>query len=100
MFHLTSAGWLLFRANDVRQVGDLLSAVAQRPWVGLVGSWLLPLGVLILPLLLVEAIQRRRGRELLLGVSLPARAAAYAAVIATIVLLGESGGRAFIYFQF
>jgi hypothetical protein len=100
-FHLVCLGWLLFRASSLANIGALLGALGSGLAPGLVGSWLVPLAVLVTPLLLVQLVQARGGRvEPPPRIPLPLRVGVAMLAAAAIVLLGEDHGEPFIYFQF
>jgi D-alanyl-lipoteichoic acid acyltransferase DltB (MBOAT superfamily) len=100
-FHLVSLGLMIFRAESLGHFVALLNAVAVSFEAGRVGYWLLPFGVLVAPLVLMELAQAWSGRqEPVLGWRLPLRAGLYVLLFFAIVFLGEDFGAPFIYFQF
>ncbi len=103
MFHLTCAGWLIFRAASLRDLGVMArSLVAGFAPASLdVTTLLAPLLVYVTPLLAVHAIEARAG-DVLVVPTLPvfARYFLYAATVYLILLFGNFGGAEFIYFQF
>ena len=100
-FHLVCYGWLLFRADSLAQVADL-SAIVLAPWQwGAASLWWLPLCVLAAPLLAMQLAERWTGEhQPVLRLPWPARSAVYLVLFCGLVLLGEDGGRPFVYFQF
>ncbi len=99
MFCLTMIGWLIFRARDmsalVSYVGGLLTAHgwADGPWAAV--------ATLILPLLLVQALQLRYGRlEIYDRMPWALRFNVALFVIFSVVFLQAKGDAAFIYFDF
>jgi D-alanyl-lipoteichoic acid acyltransferase DltB (MBOAT superfamily) len=101
-FQLTCVGWLLFRAENMGQVGAMLAAVATDFWPSRVdrdmAAIVLACGLLLLAVQLAQA--RAKDDYVLLRQPVLVRAVVYAAGILAFVWLGEYGGDAFIYFQF
>jgi alginate O-acetyltransferase complex protein AlgI len=101
MFHLVCVGWLIFRGQSVAQITDMLVAIlTMRGTVDL--ALAVPLLGVVLPLLAVEALQIRSGREeihRLPAFPLPVKSAALAVLTYLLVFHGASA-QAFIYFQF
>jgi D-alanyl-lipoteichoic acid acyltransferase DltB (MBOAT superfamily) len=103
MFHLTCAGWLIFRAASVTQLADLARSLVLRfqPRAIDVRGLLAPLLLFTGPLLLVHAIEAHADDVLAVPrLRLPVRYAIYAATFYLIFLFGNFGGADFIYFQF
>jgi D-alanyl-lipoteichoic acid acyltransferase DltB (MBOAT superfamily) len=103
MFHLTCAGWLIFRATSVRQLAGLTRSLVLGfdPRAIDVGGLLMPLLLFTVPLLVVHAIEARADDLLVVPrLNLPVRYAIYAATLYLIFLFGNFGGADFIYFQF
>lgn len=101
-FQLTCLGWLLFRAESLGQVGNLLVRIfTDFAWNAQATDMLAALILFCLPLWLVQLLQTKTG-DLLAPVRLSAvpRAALYATLILMALALGNTGGGAFIYFQF
>ena len=102
-FHFTVLGFLIFRAHDLAQVGELLSIVATN---------FLPVAtdqyatvqflVLISFPLLMEFLQYRKDSDLDLFMRWPApvQALLSLAMLLAVVILGATYGQEFIYFQF
>ena len=100
-FHLVVFGFMLFRAVSLEQIGRLLAVLADGLAPGMVLAWILPFCALVTPLLVMELEQWRSGElEPVIHLPLALRSTVYALVLLTIVLIGEDGGQAFIYFQF
>jgi D-alanyl-lipoteichoic acid acyltransferase DltB (MBOAT superfamily) len=99
-FHLICFGWLLFRAQSLTQVGGMLRAIIERPAVPAV-SYMLPVAVLVLPLLLYQAVQYvSKDLDVIERTPWYVRSVFYTACFYAFVLGGEFGGSQFIYFQF
>lgn len=107
-FHFACLGWLIFRADSVAQIGQLLSNLFT-PWP----YWLLKgansihaaeLGFLlarILPLLIMQYLQyAKEDLNVLLKLPAPVRGLAYLALFYGLVWYGANDARPFIYFQF
>jgi D-alanyl-lipoteichoic acid acyltransferase DltB (MBOAT superfamily) len=100
-YHLVAFGFFLFRSTSLAQIERLLAALCDGLAPGLAGEWLLPFAVLCAPLLAFQVVQAASGELEPLGRwPLPARVLVCAAVLAGLLLFGEDGGNAFIYFQF
>jgi alginate O-acetyltransferase complex protein AlgI len=103
MFLVTCYGWLIFRAQSVGQIGRFTKLLVTdlTPSAATVGSLLLPMSYVILPLLVVHIYQARRGSESApVSLSPVLRYALYGAVMYLVLLFGDFGGAQFIYFQF
>ena len=112
MFHLTCAGWLLFRATSVKQIVQFVKAI--------IGDWNKALGLslridpaIVTPvlmhiflasaalLLLVQLLQYwKKDSYIVFRLPTPARAVVYASFLLAFLVFGEFGGKPFIYFQF
>ena len=109
-FQLTAFGWLIFRCSGLPQAARFMAQIADP------GGWrlgpgeatqLVALAMIALPVLLLD-LWLEYGDELLgarleqarLGVRVPVAMALSLPLIALILLLGDRGRRAFIYFQF
>ncbi len=102
MFHLVCFGWLLFRAPDLARVGEMLSglftapvfdASALSPWLALI--------ILCAPLWMVQLLQEKSGDPMApVKLSLMPRVLLLSTMITMMLALGNTGNRAFIYFQF
>jgi D-alanyl-lipoteichoic acid acyltransferase DltB (MBOAT superfamily) len=99
-FHMICFGWLLFRAQSLAQVGGMIRAIIDRPAVP-AASYLLPVAVLVLPLLLYQAVQYfSKDLDVIGRTPWYIRSVFYTACFYAFVLGGEFGGSQFIYFQF
>lgn len=102
MFHLACLGWLLFRAQTIGQVGTMLSGLVTpgdfvradlSPWLTLIA--------LCAPLWFVQILQEKTGDPLApMKLSLFPRTILLAVIFLMLWTLGNTGSRAFIYFQF
>jgi alginate O-acetyltransferase complex protein AlgI len=103
MFHLTCAGWLIFRARSARQIAEMSASLLTRfaPSSVNVEAILVPLVMYTTPLLLVHACEAIYD-DLMIVPRLPAgvRYSLYAATFYLTMLFGNFGGAEFIYFQF
>ena len=100
-FQFVCIGWLIFRAQSVAQIWDMVGSVVRLE--GPV-EWALatPLLVYALPLMVVDLIQYTLGRDDLYRlprVPLPAKSVAYAVLTYLLVFHGAVS-QSFIYFQF
>jgi len=103
-FQLTLGGWLLFRAQSVQQVWEMLASIATD-W-----SWRTELlgdnGWVIVAatggtLLIVQLVQYfSEDPAVVFRLPAPVRGVVYAAFMLGFVLFGEFGETPFIYFQF
>ncbi len=102
MFHLVCVGWLFFRASSMGQAGEMWTRIFTGfAWDARAGDMLLALIVFCLPLWLVQVLQVKTGDlEAAPQLSLLPRVALYATMILMFLALGNTGGGAFIYFQF
>jgi len=103
MFHVTCYGWLIFRATSAHQIADFTRALVFRPGFspGVWDSLIVPLGLIVLPLLVVHVHQARHDDELsVLNLPRPVRYALFGAVAYLVLLFGDFEGTEFIYFQF
>jgi D-alanyl-lipoteichoic acid acyltransferase DltB (MBOAT superfamily) len=99
-FHMICLGWLLFRAQSLEQVTGMLRAIIERPAIP-ASSYLLPVAVLVLPLLLYQAVQHvSKDLDVIGRTPWYVRSVFYTACFYAFVLGGEFGGAQFIYFQF
>jgi D-alanyl-lipoteichoic acid acyltransferase DltB (MBOAT superfamily) len=101
MFQLTCLGWMIFRADSLTALGDMLGALGNLSVSGMVDDWLLPFSVLVLPLAAYQVVQAATSNlEVALRWPVPVRTAVYTALVFAIILLGEDFSVPFIYFQF
>ncbi len=102
MFHLVCVGWLFFRAESMAQAGSLLRAIVTNfSWD--LGSANLGATLLLfcMPLWLVQLLQVKTGNlNAPMELSLVPRTALLATMILLFLAFGNTGGGAFIYFQF
>jgi alginate O-acetyltransferase complex protein AlgI len=99
-FHLVCLGWLIFRADSMGQILGMLSAIAGHFCIP-AATYLLPVVVIIIPLMLVEAAQYAwDDLDIVLHTPWYLRGVFYTACFYAFVLGGEFGGGRFIYFQF
>lgn len=101
MFHATCFGWLLFRANSMRDVTGMLKALLQPGWLPEFPGWIFQILLLALPLLGIQIRQERTQDPLApLRLSLFPRIILYTFMLFMLVTYANTGSRAFIYFQF
>lgn len=102
MFHLTCLGWLVFRSNDMGQAADLLQNIFFHfSWSGDAQYYFLKLCVMIVPLLAMQAAEKIKDNQLvILKWPVVPRWAFLILMFYLIAMLGEYGGKEFIYFQF
>jgi D-alanyl-lipoteichoic acid acyltransferase DltB (MBOAT superfamily) len=100
MFALTVIGWIIFRATSVHQIVYMITHLSVVPSgsSGLIASHL---ALFVVPLLVLEWYQHRRG-DLLALAKLPlwSRVPLYAGLLLSCFILGRGEGAQFIYFQF
>jgi len=102
MFHVICISWLLFRAESMGQAVEMFIAVFSSGWWHhAAGQWMIQLVILCAPLLAVQVLQARTG-DLLAPIRLTIfpRLTLYIVVLVMLITLGNTGSRAFIYFQF
>jgi hypothetical protein len=104
MFHLTCAGWLIFRAESFQQIvafaGALTGSAAPSSSESL-RTLGLPLLLYAAPLLVLHAAEAASGEEAMVLRWRPIwRYSVVAALGYLIVLFGDFQGSEFIYFQF
>ncbi|MEM7229198.1 MAG: hypothetical protein AAF432_10325, partial [Planctomycetota bacterium] len=102
-FQFTCIGWLLFRAESVEQVGDMLGTIL-RGGIRLPGWSGMHIATLVSCFALFGIVQITQWykRDLLFVMRLPMalRVLVYVAGILAFILFGNFSGGAFIYFQF
>ncbi len=104
-FQLTCIGWLIFRAENVGQIGEFLVAIATR-FPGTTPGWVNFEALATLAacggFLFVYQLAQYLSRDLnvIFRVPMPVRVLAYAVGFGAIILFGRIHGSAFIYFQF
>lgn len=103
MFHLTCAGWLIFRAPSLRDLVALIRSLftSFAPSSLDVSGLLVPLALYVIPLLAIHALEARAD-DVLIVPRLPVaeRYFVYSATLYLILLFGNFGGAEFLYFQF
>jgi D-alanyl-lipoteichoic acid acyltransferase DltB (MBOAT superfamily) len=102
MFHLTCAGWLIFRAASLHDLVTLTGSLVTRFALSTVDTALVAsLGLYVIPLLVIHLIEARAD-DVLIVPRLPVavRYFVYSATLYLILLFGNFGGAEFIYFQF
>jgi D-alanyl-lipoteichoic acid acyltransferase DltB (MBOAT superfamily) len=102
MFHLTCAGWLIFRAASLRDLVTLTGTLITHFALATVDTVLVAsLGLYVMPLLVIHLIEARAD-DVLIVPRLPVavRYFVYSATLYLILLFGNFGGAEFIYFQF
>jgi D-alanyl-lipoteichoic acid acyltransferase DltB (MBOAT superfamily) len=102
MFHLACIGWVFFRARTVEQAWSVLASFGGASgWSSALLNDVVLLAVLVLPLLALQWFKESTGDLYApLRLSLIPRVAVYVALVAAILMLGNTGSHAFIYFQF
>ncbi|MCS7469426.1 MBOAT family protein [Stieleria sp. ICT_E10.1] len=102
MFHLTCLGWLIFRADSLENLHNMLSgllrwsAISIADWQNI---WMLAL--LAAPLMVLHWMKERSQTLVFVpNLSLVPRLTIYTTMAATILALGSFGKQDFIYFQF
>lgn len=101
-FHLIAVSWLLFRCQSFGDVADMTVALFTNPGID-ADTWngFLFLAALIAPLWLVDLLNEKAGdATATLGLSWIPRVLVYALLLGMMLVLGNTGGHAFIYFQF
>ena len=101
-FHGICLGWLLFRAESMRDAFGMLAAIIHKPvFFPEAAAWLFQLAVLGLPLVGIQLLQERTGDLLApLRLSIVPRALLYTGLGVMLLVFANTGSRAFIYFQF
>ncbi|HPB31474.1 MAG TPA: MBOAT family O-acyltransferase, partial [Candidatus Sumerlaeota bacterium] len=103
MFHVTTFGWLLFRAQTVKQFVNLCRSLLAGAW-----NWtsqsermMLQVGFFSIFLIALEAIMyASRDTSWIARKPWPVRALVMGTCLALLVFFSPGGGREFIYFQF
>lgn len=94
-------GWLLFRADSLNQIQRMTIALLDWSCPVWMVSYLVNLGVFILPLLAMEMWQwKNRDRLVALKIPTLARAGLQGVLLLAIIYYWETGAQPFIYFQF
>ena len=102
MFHLVCLSWLFFRANSLEQAWTMLRNIFTGfSWDITAANGLMTVIILCAPLWFVQVLQIKTGSlSAPLALSPLPRAALYAVMLVMFLALGNTGGGAFIYFQF
>ena len=101
MFHAVCVGWVFFRATTFTQAWSMLSAVAHPELGAVFWSGLALMGLLCWPIWLVEWMQEKTDDDMVVHrLSLVPRATLYTILVVMLLVLGNTGSRTFIYFQF
>ena len=102
MFHLVCLGWLFFRAESLGQAGRMLVGLwTNFGWDSGATNLLVTWTICCLPLWLIQGLQVKTGNLAApVELSLVPRAVLYAVLAIMFLALGNTGGGAFIYFQF
>ena len=99
-FHLVCLGWLVFRANSMGQVWEMLSAIGGRFAIPR-SDILLPIACCVVPLIVYQLAQfLSKDLDVVARTPWYVRSAIYTVLFYAFVLGGEFGGSQFIYFQF
>ena len=106
-FAMAVVGWIIFRAENIRQVGDVISKIGSfsifnTPWLMNRGYYI-PLVISIFTMLCMEWYNRREMYGLALNITIPIqwiRRLIYIILIILICYIGRFNYNQFIYFQF
>ena len=103
-FALAVFGWIIFRAQDISQFGEVISTICSDsllsvPWLKNRQYYIL-LAVSILVLILVEWINRRREHSLVLSVKYKWIRVIIYYILIVAILYNFGAEQTFIYFQF
>jgi len=101
-FHLICLTWLLFRAESFGQVVEMLHVLSSKwLWTSFASTALALLAFFVVPWMLYETWQERRGQdEALLSVAWPWRALFYAVLVLMMLFFPPPTVSEFIYFRF
>ncbi|MHB2205428.1 MBOAT family O-acyltransferase [Methylobacterium sp. CM6257] len=102
MFHLVCFGWLLFRAENMQQVGTFLCLMATDLSITPEAvSMLLLVAFYALPLYIFECwISGQENSLALVRSAWPARAAVYSYIVLMLIFFQSPSSHEFVYFQF
>lgn len=102
MFHLVCLAWLFFRASSLTQVWEMLTSMFTRfHWDVQSVNMLTALVLFSAPLWFVQWLEvKTNDLSAATKLSLIPKTALYATMIIMFLALGNTGGGAFIYFQF
>lgn len=99
-FHLTCAGWLIFRAGSVRQILDMVNAVIFDFRFN-VNFDILSLIFFLALLIIIQVSQfTRKNLNIIFELKPFTRFALYAVIFYSMLLCGVRTGQEFVYFQF
>jgi D-alanyl-lipoteichoic acid acyltransferase DltB (MBOAT superfamily) len=99
-FTLTLGGWLLFRVNQLSDIPTLMGNIFH-PWMWSGKLAMISVMMFAGPLMVIEAIQERRGDMLAIKrLAWPVRYAIYCGLVFAILTAGARDSYEFIYFQF
>lgn len=102
-FHIVCIGWLLFRAQSMRQAGNMLKGLVLNfnfvRGVGLEEIWGKSI-LFIMLLFIVQIFQYKKDDLFVVLKWKPTIQIIFYIVVLYSILLGVSGGNEFIYFQF
>lgn len=103
MFQFTCLGWLIFRAQSIDQILELLHSILTdlTTWTPVSSYYLKSLLLYGLPVIIISYIQMKK-QDLMALVKLPyvLKVLALTAMLICILSLGEFNTQEFIYFQF
>ena len=102
-FHLTCISWLLFRAENISQAGEMFVSIFTvfRLDPLLLSSAFMQFYMVAAIIFAMQLLQYlTRDLDIVLKLPVPIRAGMYLFGILWFILFGEYGGTAFIYFQF
>ena len=103
-FALAVFGWIIFRAENIGQVGEIVSQICSDsllsvPWL-MTRDFYVPLAIAIFVLILVEWINRTKSHGFVVGIKYKwLRIVLYYALVVAI-LCNSGSEQTFIYFQF
>lgn len=102
MFHLTLIGWLLFRVESLSQLRRLIDGLIYRWDFWDSGKAILKYAApFLVPFVLIQLWQwQSRDLNVINKVLWPLRALLFGVCLAVVLLLNQSAGTPFIYFQF
>ena len=102
MFHFVCLTWLLFRADSMQQVGEMLQAMVTGGWSSEFSLYgLAYLAVFAGPIIIYEAwLEHRRDQLALLRLPAWLVGAVLGGMLVMVALLAPPAAQTFIYFQF
>jgi D-alanyl-lipoteichoic acid acyltransferase DltB (MBOAT superfamily) len=100
-FNLIAFAFVIFRSTSMAQLTRYLGILFGPFEAGMTGEWIVPFVALTAPLMLLETVMVwTRDLEPVRRWPAVVRGAVYAACLLGLLIFGEDGGNAFIYFQF